>query len=76
MWNQPYLETCCRSALHRLYLCGEAGRPAGQMDQACLMRLSQMGFCSPAEAGRFLISPDGLRRHQIEILPTVRTGAR
>ena len=18
MWNQPYLETCCRSALHRL----------------------------------------------------------
>ena len=44
VWNQPYLETCCRAALHRLYLSGPAGRPAGQMDEPCQYRLEAMGL--------------------------------
>jgi hypothetical protein len=44
MWHEPYLETCCRSALHRLVLSGTAGRPAGLKDGPCLERLAGMGL--------------------------------
>ena len=47
MWNEPYLETCCRSALHRLLLCESAGRPdhteADLKDARCLDRLTELG---------------------------------
>ena len=32
MWDEPYLETCCRSALHRLVLSGAVGRPPDLKD--------------------------------------------
>ena len=38
MWDQPYLETCCRSALHRLLLAGGTGRPADLKDAAAALR--------------------------------------
>ena len=44
MWNEPYLETCCRSALHRLMLSGPIGRPPGLKDGQCLIRLAGMGL--------------------------------
>jgi hypothetical protein len=68
MWNQPYLETCCRAALHRLYLCGETGRPPGLMDGPCLERLSGMGLCGPKDGGRYAITAAGSRRHADEVL--------
>jgi hypothetical protein len=70
MWNEPYLETCCRSALHRLLLCGDAGRPdateADLKDARCLERLSELGFARH-EGSRFRITVDGHRRHDLEI---------
>ena len=68
VWDQPYLETCCRAALHRLYLCGAAGRPAGLADHPCLIRLMAMDLCYKRSDGRFALSPDGARRHADEIL--------
>jgi hypothetical protein len=68
VWDQPYLETCCRAALHRLHLCGTAGRPVGLVDDPCLVRLSAMGLCLKGPDGRFAITPDGTRRHADEIL--------
>ena len=44
MWHEPYLETCCRSALHRLTLVGGPGRPDGLKDGPCLERLQAMGL--------------------------------
>jgi hypothetical protein len=76
MWDQPYLETCCRSALHRLHLCGATGRPAGLADDPCLTRLATMGFCSQQADGRFVIGPDGTRRHADEILRVSGTNRR
>ena len=67
MWNEPYLETCCRSALHRLTLCGPPGRPAGLKDGPCLERLSQMGFADQHD-GRYHITDAGRRRHGAEIM--------
>ena len=70
MWNEPYLETCCRSALHRLLLCGHAGRPdahrAELKDARCLERLEQLGFAVHVES-HFAITPDGRARHDREI---------
>ncbi len=70
MWNEPYLETCCRSALHRLLLCGAAGRPdateADLKDARCLDRLVELGFASHDEP-RYRITPAGLERHALEI---------
>ena len=63
MWNEPYLETCCRSALHRLVLAGAAGRPAGQADDGCLRRLATMGFANARADGRFSPSPAGTAHH-------------
>jgi len=70
VWNQPYLETCCRAALHRLHLCGQAGRPAGQMDEPCQHRLVAMGLCRVGRGGRFTISQAGQQRHATEVLKT------
>jgi hypothetical protein len=68
VWNQPYLETCCRAALHRLYLSGPAGRPAGQMDEPCQYRLEAMGLCHIGADGRVTINQAGQRRHASEVL--------
>lgn len=68
MWNEPYLETCCRSALHRLTLVGPHGRPPGLKDGPCLIRLTGMGFAQSRPDGRFEITDAGLERHRSEIL--------
>ncbi len=67
-WTDPYLETCCRSALHRLILAGESGRPGGLKDGACLERLSGMGLATSRKDGRYVATPSGLARHDTEIL--------
>jgi hypothetical protein len=68
MYEDPYLETCCRSALHRLTLCGPAGRPSGLKDGPCLVRLAGLGFAQPREDGRYEITAAGAKRHAYEIL--------
>ena len=68
MWNEPYLETCCRSALHRLALVGPAGRPAGLKDGPCLERLEGMGLARLRPDGRFDITAQGTARHAREVL--------
>jgi hypothetical protein len=69
MWNEPYLETCCRSALHRLTLVGALGRPPGLKDGPCLERLAGMGLARRREAdGRYEITPAGVARHASEVL--------
>lgn len=67
MWDEPYLETCCRAALHRLTLCGPAGRPNGLKDGACLMRLARKGMARQRDDDRFEITPAGRARHAAEI---------
>ncbi|RVT92100.1 hypothetical protein EOD42_20230 [Rhodovarius crocodyli] len=77
MWNEPYLETCCRSALHRLTLVGTHGRPPGLKDGPCLKRLQSMGLSAERPDGRFEITAAGRERHAVEIIPRARTlGAR
>ncbi len=68
MGKQPYLEPCCRSALHRLTLCDEAGRPPGLKDGPCLERLVEMGFARARADGRYDITPEGRVRHASEIV--------
>ncbi len=68
MWNQPYLETCCRSALHRVLLCGPAGRPDGLKDGPCLARLSRLGLAQRRADGRYVPTAAGRSRHAREIL--------
>lgn len=68
MWHEPYLETCCRSALHRVHLSGASGRPAGLKDGPCLERLNGMGLVRQRADGRFEMTPDGTRRHAQEVL--------
>ena len=67
MWNQPYLETCCRSALHRLTLGGAAGRPPGLKDGRCLERLSARGWSARPD-GRYELTEAGIARHASEVL--------
>jgi hypothetical protein len=67
-WDEPYLETCCRSALHRLVLSGPAGRPAGLKDGPCLTRLVGMGLAEARSDGRLAITASGVRRHAVEVL--------
>ncbi len=67
MWDEPYLETCCRSALHRLTLCGAPGRPAGLKDGPCLERLAGMGFAILV-GERFHATDAGRARHDTEIM--------
>lgn len=72
VWNEPYLETCCRSALHRLFIVGSRGRPEGLKDGPCLQRLAGMGFAAQGEDGRFRMSAAGAERHASEILKRKR----
>ncbi len=71
MWNEPYLETCCRSALHRLLLCGAAGRPDAQRaelkDARCLDRLRQLGLAEHGD-GHYRLTAAGQARHALEIM--------
>ncbi|WP_369345744.1 hypothetical protein [Asaia prunellae] len=67
MWDEPYLETCCRSTLHRTLLCEGIGRPQALRDQPCLERLQKMGFVALGQDGRFHITAAGLSRHDQEI---------
>ncbi|MBN8906555.1 MAG: hypothetical protein J0H99_08000 [Rhodospirillales bacterium] len=67
MWNEPYLETCCRSALHRLWLSGASGRPGGFKDGPCLNRLADMGLAEQ-RGERFTVTPAGVERHAREIV--------
>jgi hypothetical protein len=73
MWHQPYLETCCRSALHRLVLSGATGRPPGLKDGPCLQRLAAMGLVRPRDDGRYEPTPAGIERHAGEILRRTTT---
>jgi hypothetical protein len=66
-WTDPYLETCCRSALHRLLLCGEIGRPAGFKDGGCLERLSGMGLARQRADERYEATAAGAALHAREI---------
>ena len=68
MWNEPYLETCCRAALHRLVLSADDGRPDGLKDGPCLTRLTTMGLAQPRADGRYTTTEQGLERHGSEIL--------
>jgi hypothetical protein len=68
MWHDPYLETCCRSALHRLVLSGVAGRPPGLKDGPCLERLAGLGLASQRTDGRYIPTDIGRSRHIGEIL--------
>jgi len=68
MWHEPYLETCCRSALHRLALSRQAGRPPEMKDSACLDRLAKRGFAERGADGRYRLTPAGKERHASEIL--------
>ena len=63
MWNEPYLETCCRSALHRLTLVQGHGRPGGLKDGPCLNRLGGMGLAAMREDGRWEVTPTGRIAH-------------
>lgn len=68
MWNEPYLETCCRSALHRVTLSGASGRPDGMKDGPCLHRLATMGFVCERQDNRFETTEAGRVRHATEIV--------
>ncbi len=67
MWHEPYLETCCRAALHRLMLSGAAGRPPDLKDGPCLQRLAGMGLVRIRSDGRFEATAAGAGRHATEV---------
>ena len=68
VWDEPYLETCCRAALHRVMLAGSLGRPDGLKDGPCLHRLAAMGLVAQRADARFAATPAGKARHGTEIL--------
>jgi hypothetical protein len=68
VWNEPYLETCCRSALHRLARSSAVGRPAAEKDGPCLVRLAAMGLAARRRDGRYGITGAGSARHVREVL--------
>ncbi|HUC18593.1 MAG TPA: hypothetical protein VMA37_13005 [Acetobacteraceae bacterium] len=68
MWNEPYLESCCRATLHRLVLAGSLGRPDGLKDGPCLHRLDTMGLACRRADSRFEVTEAGRARHASEIL--------
>jgi hypothetical protein len=74
VWHEPYLETCCRAALHRLVLSGAAGRPAGLKDGPCLQRLAGMGLVWQLPDGRFALTEAGVARHGSEVARRGRPG--
>lgn len=65
VWAAPYLETCCRAALHRLCLAGH--RPQGTKDEGCLQRLIELALASRDDL-RFVPTEAGRRRHASEIV--------
>lgn len=67
MWDEPYLETCCRAALHRVALSGPIGRPAGLKDGPCLDRLARMGLVCARADGRFGLTARGVEFHAREV---------
>jgi hypothetical protein len=67
MFDQPYMESCCRSALHRLLQCDGIGRPPGLKDGRCLIRLADMGLAERTDSGRFVVTEAGRNRHGSEI---------
>jgi hypothetical protein len=67
MWDEPYLETCCRSALHRLSLSGATGRRADNMDGACLARLETMGLAERRGHGSYVLTVAGTVRHDRDV---------
>ena len=75
MWDQPYLETCCRAALHRLMLAGEIGRPSALKDGPCLQRLTEDGFAYERSDGRYEPTEAGARRHTLEIEPAIKAAS-
>jgi hypothetical protein len=68
MWHEPYLETCCRAALHRMVLSGQLGRPGGLKDGPCLTRLCTLGLAEILRDGRYTPTAAGRVRHAIEVL--------
>jgi hypothetical protein len=68
VWDEPYLETCCRAALQRLRLAAAIGRPPGLKDGPCLARLVGMGLAEAGADARLRITCDGIARHASEIL--------
>ncbi len=68
MWKEPYLETCCRAALHRLVLAADDGRPPDLKDGPCLVRLNGMGFAAGRPDARYTTTEAGRARHASEIL--------
>lgn len=68
MWDEPYLETCCRAALHRLALSGEHGRPSDSKDGPCLQRLVGRSFAAWGEDERWRVTAAGRARHAEEVL--------
>ncbi len=67
-WDEPYLETCCRAALHRMMLAGAIGRPDGLKDGPCLHRLAGMGLALQRDDQRFAATAAGEARHASEVL--------
>ncbi len=74
MWREPYLETCCRAALHRVMLAGAIGRPGGLKDDPCLERLTMMGMVAAHDDQRYRATPAGVARHRHEILHLASAG--
>jgi len=75
-WDQPYLETCCRAALHRLVLAAGAGRPETGMDAACLARLIGLGLAASRPDGRIAATEAGTARHAADVVgPRAGPGA-
>lgn len=68
MYDEPYLETCCRSALHRVALAEPHGRPAGEKDGRCLTRLAAMGLVCDDAGGLFQLTEAGADRHARDVL--------
>lgn len=68
VYDEPYLETCCRSALHRLVLSAGMGRPGGLKDGPCLERLAGMGLARAIPGERFAVTEAGRDRHASEVL--------
>ena len=68
VWKEPYLETCCRAALHRLMLAADDGRPPDLKDGPCLARLAGMGLAVQRPDARYTFTEAGRDRHTSEIL--------
>jgi hypothetical protein len=69
MWDEPYLDSCCRSALHRVKLSGKTGRPVGYKDSNCLARLEILGLAAMRGDARFVMTAAGERWHEVGIRP-------